>query len=942
MLAWSTGACAVGPWLVALSCLVAVGCSRDQAPDQQVLIDRADGLIQSGQRIEAAELLEKALRANPRSAALRWRLGRLEFELGELEPAESYLLGALDLGTSPSSVLPFLAKVLLAKEDFKQLFQLDLPASLSSSARAAVLMYQAMAYAELDRDDHAELLALEALRLAPENREVLTSRARLLRRRGRIEEAETILRKVIAEDPSNVDALGALADLTRDQGRLREAEGLYGQALAHAAMTVPLNFLRAEVRLDLGLVDLAEEDAAVVGEALPDTFGDHYLRGRVLLARGQPAEALARLEAASAIQPMHLGTLLFGGQAAYLVGRYNQAEDWLLRLWSSTPENARARLILGTIRFQQGRYADAERFLRPLPEALPKSIMARRVLAAALIAQDKAAEAVQVLRDLVTLQADAPRSELDLSIALLLSGAEESGLAVLQGLLAEHPDYRPAYEYLVAYHVRQESWDQAGQWADAYVGRYPDDARALFFRGEMLLQAGRSEPAVEAFEAAVQAQPGYPDANLRLAELALSADDTQTARARYAAILEHEPASLPALIGEARLLLGAQHPDDAAGVLQQAVAAHPQALAPRLDLGRLLLDQEKAQQAVAALQDAAPQTFSKNADYLYLLAEALRATGAPQLAADRLRELLALAPSSQRAYRLYAEVLTELDDKIALESTLNQMLTLDPGDIQARLELVRLHIATDRFPTAERLLTPMLADPGRPPLVDLLHGWILSATDRPRQAVISLRRAYALAPSERTLLALANAEADADLLTDAIALQEAWLAEHADAAEVHVNLAGHLARAGRVDGAIARYRQALEQEPQHVVALNNLAWYLMDEDVEQALGYAIRALEIQPASAEIAHTVVTAQVQAQRWRDAELTLDRALARYPTNADLLWLSARVQYQKGRRERALSDLDRVLEADLPEDERKQAKGLQIRIEDELRAEADAKLW
>jgi tetratricopeptide (TPR) repeat protein len=411
-----------------------------------------------------------------------------------------------------------------------------------------------------------------------------------------------------------------------------------------------------------------------------------------------------------------------------------------------------------------------------------------------------------------------------------------------------------------------------------------------------------------------------------------------------------------------------QRVDDGIRLLKQAVAAHPQVLQPRMELARLLLrnaerprestrqpdaepdsepDSERdaergAQAAVAVLKDKAPQAFRRDGDYLYLLADALRASGALQSAAGQLRELIAMRPNSREAYALYARVLTELDDKVALEAALTQMLSIDPRDQLARLELVRLHIATERFSTAERLLQPVLADPARPPLADLLEGLILTATDRAIQALPSLRRAYARSPSPRSLMALANAEADAALLDTAIKRQQLWLEQHPNDLEVRVNLGGHLVRAGAVDEAIAQYRRVLEVQPDHLVALNNLAWYGMNNDLSESLAFATRALEIAPESLAVAHTLATAQIKADQWRDAELTLDRALSRYPTDNELLWLSAQVLHHKGRRERAMEHLSRILERDPTEDERERAKALLIRIEDEQRAEAAAKLY
>ena len=946
----------------AILTLLVSACQGEPSATTESLTAQANSLVQQNHRSAAIAVLMQALRADPDNASVRWRLAQLHYELGAFDFAESHLLRALALGTSPSSVMPLLAKTLLARDDFDKLFDLELPRATSSDARAEVLAQQALGLARLERFDQAQSRIQEALRLAPDSEAVGVGRARVLLERGERDQAEAAFRELIAVYPNSADALGGLADIVRDAGRLDEAEVLYGRALEYSASKVQLHFLRGEVRLDLAMIDGAEEDTVAVEAAVPNTFAAHYLRARLLLLDARHERAMASFEAANTLQPRHFGTLLYGGVAAYTLGRQELAEDWLLRVWREAPGNVTARMLLGAIRFSQRRYVEAEDFLQPLPKAVPKNRAAKRLLAASLVARNKAAEAVAVLADLVALTPDDPRSQLDLSVALILSGSDARGLGKLTGLLDAHPAYRPPYEYLIAYHVREGLWDEAERWADAYLRRYPGDMKALFLKGAMHQAAGQIAAATKAFEAILGSQPANAEANVELARLAVASGDFDAARGRYQAILSASPDNLPALLGEAQVAVLQQRVDDGIRLLKQAVAAHPRALQPRMELARLLLrdadrpsesapnaepDSEReaergAQAAVAALEDKAPKVFRRDGDYLYLLADALRASGALQLAARQLRELIAMRPRSRQAYALYARVLTELDDKVALEAALTQMLSIDPSDQLARLELVRLHIATERFPTAERLLQPVLADPTRPPLADLLEGLILTATDRAIQAVPSLRRAYTRSPSQRGLMALANAEADAALLDTAVKRQQLWLEQHPDDIEVRVSLGGHLVRAGALDEAIAQYRQVVEMQPDHVVALNNLAWYQMDNDLPESLAFATRALELAPESLGVAHTLVTAQVAAEEWRDADLTLDRALSRYPTDSELLWLSARVLHHKGRRERAMEHLSRILERDPPEDERERATALLTRIEDEQRAEAAAKLY
>ncbi len=899
-------------------------------------------MVEQGRSVEAVNLLLAALGETPDHAGLRWRVGELQLEAGFTEHAISHLKAALAAGTSPSSVLPVLAKALLVSGDTAELLAMDLPPALSPYAEAAVMALQAQAHAQREDFAAAERRLQEAALASPNSAAIGVARARILVAQGRQDRARLELQGLVEAFPDDADALGFLADLERHRGDLTQAEALYSRALENATFKVQVRFLRAEVRLDLGDSDGAADDTARLEAAVPETFAALYPRARLLLLAGDAEQALQAFEAANQLQPAHAATLLFGGIAAYSIGRTSHAEDWLARVLTLAPGNVQARLVMGAIRFNQGRYAEAERLLRPLPSVLPGNPLPRRLLAAALVAQDKAADAVPLLTALVDARPDDPRSQLDLSVALVLSGADTRGAMALGALVSAHPDYRPAYQYLIAYYVRTQDWTMALDWAERFSARYPDDAQPGFLRAEVLLAAGRRTAAQEALAEVLAMAPGHRRAHLKLAALALETGDASSAEAHYASVLEQAPDDLDALMGRAAMLAAQARPDEAVALLEQAIMAHPSALEPRMALARLWLAQGNPQPAVAALREGAEASFRRDAAYVRLLAEALLANESPQLAADAGRDLVTLLPKSLDAHGLYAQILTRLDDKAALQRTLEQMLSIDPTHEPALLELVRLHIATGLFEQAERLLGPVLADLDRPPLADFLFGLILTATDRATQAVAPLKHAYRTLPSERTLLALANAEAQSGRVEDAIGRTAEWLDAHPDDVEVRVTRAGHLVQAERVTEAIAEYERALALAPNHAVALNNLAWYALAQDPRRAMEYAQRALEVKPDSVEVAHTLVSAQVEAGEWRDAELTLDRVLPLHPTDTGLMWLSARVLHQKGRAEEALRRLERILNADPPDAERERARALLVQIEDEIRAEEAKKLW
>jgi len=92
----------------------------------------------------------------------------------------------------------------------------------------------------------------------------------------------------------------------------------------------------------------------------------------------------------------------------------------------------------------------------------------------------------------------------------------------------------------------------------------------------------------------------------------------------------------------------------------------------------------------------------------------------------------------------------------------------------------------------------------------------------------------------------------------------------------------------------------------------------------------------------VAHTLACAQVAAADWRGADLTLQPALARDPSDPDLLWLSARVDFAQQRTRRAASQLEHLLDVEAEFEGREEAIELLARIQAEQEGEDATAVW
>ena len=151
-----------------------------------------------------------------------------------------------------------------------------------------------------------------------------------------------------------------------------------------------------------------------------------------------------------------------------------------------------------------------------------------------------------------------------------------------------------------------------------------------------------------------------------------------------------------------------------------------------------------------------------------------------------------------------------------------------------------------------------------------------------------------------------------------------WIQTHPDDPRPHFLTAQIEVRAGRRDDAIAAYHRVLQREPDHAMALNDLAWLLSASEPQRALGYAERAARLQPGPLTW-DTLGIVLLQLGKNQDAVDLFERALGEQPDAADTSYHLARALAALNQHERARSLLREILTTETPFSERDEAVAL-----------------
>lgn len=249
-----------------------------------------------------------------------------------------------------------------------------------------------------------------------------------------------------------------------------------------------------------------------------------------------------------------------------------------------------------------------------------------------------------------------------------------------------------------------------------------------------------------------------------------------------------------------------------------------------------------------------------------------------------------------------------IGDNWAAAAWLSDACRVAPQRAQLWIELAKLLTALQREPELEPLLRMAVTlHPDEPMLLHLQAEFYLR-NKLHAQALPAYARLYALRPRERaTLLHYGFCLEQAGQLEHAVARYREAIAQEPGFLEAHVDLAGLLWRLQDFDGALAHAKRAVDLAPEHAYAVRILGTALLNLNrLDEAEAQMRRALDLLPgfslAEVDLAFTLLLGgrleegwPMYALRWRDTERMKRPGFFR----AELEWKGPREQPLAGKR-------------------------------------------
>jgi len=849
--------------------------------------------------------LKSLLQQEPGHAAARRLLGELHLSQGDPVSAEKELRRALALGQPREQLLPLLVRAMLAQAAYQGV----LDELHNDPDSAAVLAWRGHALAGLAKPGDAARLYTQSLQQDSKLVAAHLGQAKLALSQHDATAAAASVGLALAAAPHDIDALRLRGDLLRTQGELDGALAAYRAILA-------LDKTNAQAHADITAV-LFQQGHAVLARQQLDTGRKFqpaspallYAQALLELGDGQNKAALEHAQAVLQVAPDHLPSMLLAATAELATGAITQARAHIQRYRQSQPAEPYALRLQAMCDLREGKVQDALLLLEPSANAGSQDVDLLALAGEAAMRSGKHELAARWFGQASSLAPESGSLLAANGLSLLAQGQDARAVNALeQATRRSGTSALRAGALLVVTHLRARNFKEAMAQVQRMEAQGENPAIENL-KGGALLASGELAGARKAFQRALELDPAHLPALENLAELDILEKKLPQARQRYRDALARNPNSLPLLMALAKLETRQGDARAAAAWLERAIAARPDAAAPGRALAELYLRSGQAEKALKQAQGL-HALHPDDAASLDLLAQAAAANGKHALALESLQKVAVLQPNSADVLLRVARSQLVLKEKGPALVAVHKALALEPGREDALLLASALMLDSRAYDDARKLAQTVQQRQPAAAIGYKLEGDVLLEQGKAALAVPLYERGLALQASGPMLIALHRALHAAQQDDKAEHSMASWLAQHPRDQPTRLYHASYLLQRSELAAARREYETLLAGDPDNVVALNDLAWTLLQLKDGDPLRPAERAYQLAPSNPAVADTLAWIYAETGKPVRALPLLKKALASAPTSGDIRLHYAHALFRSGDRRGARSQCEQLL--------------------------------
>lgn len=826
----------------------------NQTPAQHVA--NAEQLIENSELDAAAIELRNALKENPGFVEARILLGKVALELGDGATAEKELGRALDLGLAQAEAQHLIARAIVLQGEFDRLLEetSQLAPGISPQNVALIMSLRGQAHLMNSEFEQASENFQAALETDPTSVEALVGMSTLNGIQNDIEASREWATRALDADNSSPLAWSALGNVELTEGNLEEAEVAFTNAIEFEKYSSLDRAKRAMVRIRLGELAEAEADLDVLkNQNLDQNPYVAYVAGILSFRQGKYQEAAQEFAIAYDGNPSSMVVLIHLAETNRLLGNLEQATYYAERAYSLGPRSLASQRMLGAVQISNSELGSAKSTLEKAYSTSPDDTSTLWMLAGISNIEGETAKTVDYLEQLLEQQPDAQYARNALNIAKMLDG---QALAYTPWQ-DEGTDRSETDDLLWAIEpFRNKNFPLALDRARQLSERDPENLHALLLISACQLAMGDWSEARKQLEEILVIEPEELSAARNLAILEARDGNLERAQSLLVPVVERRPQDEEAtlLLADIESRLGG--PEDAMEVLERSVERNPGARAVIVTLAQAYFVAGRYTDVVTVTGSGTDEDLIKYPRQLELRGRAQMLSGDIPAATETFELLTKAAPDSAKVRFFYADSLLKGGDRERARREIDQVVEMDPTYLPARLAQVRLLAESGNPAGALEAITDVEQQFGERPEVVGLSGWLYLLNGDYAAAEERLTSATSQIPDTVLTGYLAKALWEQGKHDQAIAVMQEWLQRYPRDLAIQLELASGYLALEKMSEARSTYASIVESYPNHVLALNNLA-YLQGQkgDLEAGIRYAERAYDLSPANATVLDTL---------------------------------------------------------------------------------------
>jgi len=558
---------------------------------------------------------------------------------------------------------------------------------------------------------------------------------------------------------------------------------------------------------------------------------------------------------------------------ALRAGDFSRAIDELKLRASNDDRDANSRILLARLVYWQTRDADQAFAYLKEAEAITSGSMALIAARVSILrAEDQAEEAQRILNDYVA-NSNVFGAYMMRAAYLANEGEFERAEKDYRKLTTFAEQGAIGYELLSNFYARNEKLDRAVVTLEEGLAAYPADLRlkrrlmkTLFLQGP----AQDQQRALEILAALEERLPQDPEL-MKLRALQILEESTpqslKTAREKLENVIKLEPIAVDAHLLLIGLAMQEGEYETARDCAIRAVGSNPNNLALLSARGRAELAMENTQMAgqLAHLVLQKDPNNTEAQDLLVAAALSSRDSSLLEEARTLIESAAGSDPTDEKLLLSRARVLVSMDlPQIAIPELEAYCQTKEgSSSVAAIVTLADLYrLSGDMDQAKQRIEQAERVDPNNQVVIHARFVWLVAQNRFEELAEISSAYLSAKEQNPTTLVRAASVLAALDSMTlkkEGLKLFEHAVALSPTSKNARLGLASTLYQTGNAERAEKIYQELLEQHPNEIQILNDLAWILQEHyhRYAAALELANRGLRLALNDVALRHLLDT-------------------------------------------------------------------------------------